>query len=379
MTSLMLKDTEVIRFKGYSVIPSEIGKIITPEALPAQLRYKDKLTMDDFNKWFKSRQMPDEREDLAYVLETYGDNWRDSHYASLTDQYWLKRRDEGWAKVNMFRGNYSLDLGNAFFAPGKISSKIKGDSPDLTTGGIVKKRWVLNYTTKQSSLVKAASEQTKQEPLNEVLASVLAEQLELPNVVSYDYHIEGTSLCSICKNFVTEDAELVPLSAFYSLIPRKENESVYDHILMMCDKLEIPGAKEHLDMMIFFDKLIHNTDRNLSNIGFLRDSSTFRFIGPAPLYDFAQSYWNRNDIQQGHSTLFGNVEDKIFDTYKHGLTKFCNVLNSMDYKNVILNYPMISESRKDKLIEGIKLSNLSWTQEYRNIVKSPKNRDEEER
>ena len=91
-----------------------------------------------------------------------------------------------------------------FFSPWEVESDlIKGASPDLTTNGILRKAWRrengVNY------LYKARGLSGKQQPISEVLASLLLKMLDFLPFVEYELAINGLTLCSKCANFIDEN------------------------------------------------------------------------------------------------------------------------------------------------------------------------------
>lgn len=354
MSELYLKNNKVLTLKDVEGVPSEVTKVDAPELLPLSLRQH--CTSEDFRKWLKTRSIPNDREGLSEIKEEFGSDWLLSkNYASLSDQYWIKRRDETWKKINFFTNTYDRDIGDMVFKPWDVTAqkKYRNNSPDLTTGGILKKRW-MQYSDRSSCLIKAGSVMTHQEPLSEVLVSVLAEQLEVIKCVKYDLWVEGTTICSKCDNFITQDTELVPAHMIYYQKERAENESVYNHLLSACDDYEIPGAKEFIDWMIFIDNMTGNEDRNLGNIGFIRDINTMKFIGPAPLYDSGNAYWSTKKINDNvKSKLFGDVENNLFKKLK----KECDIESILKigvFQKLVETYPGISDEKKNNLITAIK-------------------------
>lgn len=352
MSELFLKNEKVLTFKDVEGVPREIMKIDTPELLPICL--KDKCTFDEVMKWLIRRNISPKRAGMGELIREYGDEWlKNKNYASLSDQYWIKKRDEKWKKINFFTNFYSTDIGDMFFRPWDVSKKrISSFSPDLTTGGITTKRWVQN-PDKTSYLIKAGHKETHQDPLSEVLVSILAEQLNIIPAVAYDLCVEGTMMCSKCDNFITQDTEFIPAHQIYFLEKKEESDSAYSHILKMAEKFNIPGVEEFLNGMIFIDNLTGNEDRNLSNFGFIRDINNMQFIGPAPLFDSGNAYWESKKINEAvKSKLFGDIEESICNQMKAK----CNlgpVFSDYGYKKLIQNYPGISDSKKENLIAEI--------------------------
>lgn len=361
MSELCLKDEVVLTLKDIEGVPSEIQKIVNPELLPICL--KNECTMEQLNKWLESRNMPNNREGLAEVVADFGDKWQiNKNFASLNDHYWIKKRSETWKRINFFSNIYSKDIGDIFFTPWTVNKRIDSFSPDLTTNGLLKKRWLQN-ADKTSSLVKAASIATKQEPLNEVLVSVLVEQLGIECVKSagYDFHIEGTTMCSISNNFITLDTELVPAHYIYYTEKREESESIYKHLLKMCELYDIPNAEDFINWVIFIDNITGNEDRNLSNIAFLMDVNTRKFIGPSPLFDCGNAYWNTKSVNDAvKSKMFGDVSAQITESLKKKC-KFDEIAGNKGYKKIIWDYPCITDIKKENLCEAIEKRNRNLT------------------
>lgn len=177
-----------------------------------------------------------------------------------------------------------------FFSPWEVREEnLSLSTPDITTNGVLRKRWIREENG-ESYLIKAGSKFYHQEPLSEVLASITLERLELLPFVKYELAVDGLRLCSKCKNFVNENTEFVPASYIYSKIPRKKDETVYEHLLLMCEKYGIANAQEYINNMITADKIIGNDDRHLGNFGFIRDVETGKIIGFAPLFDSGSAY-----------------------------------------------------------------------------------------
>ncbi len=357
MSELYLKENKVLTLKdNEGGVPSEVIKIDAPELLPLSLRQR--CTSEDFRNWLSMRSIPKTREGLIDIKAEFGENWLvNKNYASLSDQYWIRRREEKWNKINFFFNTYDRTVGDMVFSPWNIpvQKTYKNNCPDLTTGGVLRKRW-LQYPDKSSCLIKAGSLQTHQEPLSEVLVSVFAEQLGVIPCVKYDMWVEGVTLCSRCDNFITVDTELVPAYMIYNQKERGE-ESVYAHLINACEDFDIPGAKEFIDWMIFIDNATGNEDRNLGNIGFIRDVNTLKFLGPAPLYDSGNAYWSTKKINDTvKSKMFGDVEKDLFKKLKKECD-FESILKTGAFIKLIDTYPAISDEKKANLISAIKERN----------------------
>lgn len=357
MSELCLKDKTVLTFKDVEGVPSEIIKKDAPELLPVCLN--ENCTFDDVKKWLVERAISQNREGLKEVIERYGKEWLvNKNKASLSDHYWIKMRTERWGKINFFTNIYSKDIGDMFFTPWDFNKKkIDNVSPDLTLNGILKKRWKQDIKTKKSVLIKAGSRVACQDPLNEVLVSALIEKMETIECVHYDLTIEGSIMCSVCDNFIDENTELVPASYVYYQSKREDKNSILSHLLKMCEKNDIPNAEEYIKWLIYIDRITGNTDRTLGNIAFIRDINTMKFIGPAPVFDCGNAYWNTDNILgEVKSKKFGDVEDSIFKEMNSKIDVE-KIFKKSDFSKLIYSYPLITDIKKQNMIDKIKECN----------------------
>ena len=351
MSELCLKDQTVLTFKDVEGVPKDILRIDNQELLPICL--KRECNINTVTKWLNERSIPENRDGYKDAVVEFGNEWLlNKNYLSLSDQYWIKKRTETWKKVNYFNNMYSMDAGDIFFKPWTVNKKNFAPGPDLTTNGVAKKRWIRNADG-TSSLIKATNVESKQSPLGEVLVSVLCEKLGIIDCVKYDLHIEGTTICSICDNFITEDTELVPAHYIYYEEERPSDRPVHEHLIRMCELFDIPDAEEYIKALIFVDALSGNEDRNLSNIGFIRDVNTLKFIGPAPLFDSGNAYWSSANVENAiKSKFFGDFTMSVFNEYKKKIN-LDSLKKDSGYKSIIYHYPFMSDLKKNNLIEAI--------------------------
>lgn len=305
---------------------TNIGEIVEENRhlLPVCLDH-ERLSLPGINKWLEKRKIPDKREGLSEARRLFRgfDSYQNANMFSLSDQYWIQHKShETWDKLNFFTNHYSQEPGKIFFEPwnAKKEHAINDPSPDLTTNGVLRKRWI-QERDKQSYLVKAGSVQYHQEPLSEVVGSLILKQLGLQiDFVEYSLVVSGLHFCSRCRNFITESEEFVPAQHIYSLEKKPEGKSMYDHFIDMCDVYKIPGVREYLDIMIAVDHILHNTDRHFGNFGFIRNVESGH-LGFAPLFDFGRCYFGASAAQDITSKCFADMEERCFRriTSKHVL------------------------------------------------------------
>lgn len=309
-------------------IEIENDKIINIIKLEADARcflppsLADNPTPQTLTKWLASRFMPKTRDGLNIVEKSF--KWKRPYYhmASLIDHYWFQRDpNEDYEKINYFTNRYKASFGNLFFAPWLVGDpSYFEESPDLTCGGRVKKRWVQEKEKNEdgiymSHLRKTGNRSLHQFPVIEVIVSDILDHLNIIDHVVYHLIPDGLEICSDCENFVNYDTEFIPASQLLAKARKKnnENKTAFDLIREVCEIYDIPNAETFIRNMIFIDKLIYNTDRNFSNFGFLRDVETGKYVGPAPLYDHGSCLFNwtpKNGEVQPY--LFSNVQEKIY-------------------------------------------------------------------
>ena len=335
------------------------------------------LSLENLQTWFRKRMIPSERENRSYVMENSKDllnTYR--NFFSLSDQYWLKYdKRETWEKLNFFDNPYCEEVGKAFFGIWEVNKeKIrthagKGEldrgldasslisfSPDLTTNGILIKKWKKEDGI--SYLYKGAGLQIDQEPLSEVLASMILKQLNLLDIVEYSLVIESMQLCSKCRNFITRDTEFVPASHVMKPFIPNEGEDLMNFFIRSCNELKIKGAEEYIKKMIYCDYVIGNTDRHLGNFGFIRDANTAEIIGFAPLFDSGSAFQLRSN--ESPAFVYFSEENKkeaIKYVKKNYKKKLPQKLTCSAMEQMIKTYPTLNNDQRDLLIQLIQKSN----------------------
>lgn len=162
---------------------------------PFGLIKNNSIDKNQFNRWWKNRQIPASRNNLKELLHQNNiydeDNFdlldSKAYCLSLSDQYWVKRLEEDilWEKINFFDNKFSEDIGKILFT-GRISeNKLDLNTPDLTSNGNYEKRWKIINGDRY--LIKSGSKMLNQEPYNEVIATKLYERiLNNDEYVKYD-------------------------------------------------------------------------------------------------------------------------------------------------------------------------------------------------
>jgi hypothetical protein len=249
---------------------------------------------------------------------------------SLSDQYWVNSHAKplDWDKVNFFDNGFSEDVGNALFGrtAGDSGGGLSLVSPDNTSDGWLKKRWVVE--SDRRLLVKCGSDPAHQEPLNEVLASSILERLGVPHA-HYEIAWDGDRPLSVCEDFIDTSTELVSAWHIYGTEKKSNNHSSYQHYLSCCERLGIPGVQEGLDRMLALDYLIVNSDRHFNNFGAVRDAESLDWLGPAPVFDSGTSMWHSSVAYRINPS--GDAPSKPFNTKHSAQVRHISSFDWLDF------------------------------------------------
>lgn len=275
-----------------------------PVGIPVRNRIIDRGAL---NEWWRGRAIPASRLGIRdALLELHFPNTQflleKCLGLSLSDQYWICPGGSGlvWEKVNFFENPFSGDVGDILFGKGTGNRNISLMSPDNTSDGWLKKKWMV--IDGRRCLLKGGSGATQQEPYNEVLASRICERLHIPHVaytLMKDYG-QDNSFCqtetdnhpySVCDDFITPDTELISAWYIMQTVKKPNHISVYRHYLDCCQRLGVPDMEAAVNRMIVLDYLIVNEDRHQNNFGVIRRADTLEYVGAAPIYDSGTSLW----------------------------------------------------------------------------------------
>ncbi len=163
----------------------KLGKTCQIEHLP--LGTVDRHGMADrglLNAWWIDRCIPASRSGVQRALEVLNISSPQLLLTrcfgqSLSDQYWVKPLDSDlqWEKINFFHNPFSEDIGDLLLGKASKTTGFDFCSPDNTSDGFLKKRWKI--IDGKHCLLKAGSNPFMQQPFNEVIASLVAEKLQI--------------------------------------------------------------------------------------------------------------------------------------------------------------------------------------------------------
>lgn len=344
------------------------------------------------NEWYKDRGIPNYRDDLDSLLVRLDVHDTilckvNSYALSLSDHYWLQPVEDNctWEDVNFFDNDFDyLEFADAVFSSSHKISK-SSQSPNYATDGMVKKAWIIDDKGNRL-LLKGGYKKSVQEPFNELLASMICEELDIDHV-NYDImQIDNQVVCA-CPTFIDKDTELLSAYDIYKSEKKKNNVNDLTHYINLLEKQGILNARKQLENMIVLDYIMMNEDRHMRNFGVIRDVSTLEWKKVAPIYDTGQSLnsqsIDRLDFDHGYGKLFMNTHVE-FDK----LIKYVKNLSNYDFTGLdqvvdqwyekVCDFDVLSEvtkSRMQKVYEGCK-HRVDKIKEIQRIMERKRNLDE---
>lgn len=209
---------------------------------------------------------------------------------SLSDQYWVRDADEDvcWEDINFFNNTFPEQLGYALLSERSSSHRFSFDAPDASTGGDLPKRWTVGADGARL-LIKAG--RTGQEPINEPIASRIADRLHIP-AVRYTLGEYDNRPVSICAEMLSDTEELISAWQALGTVKRGNRLSARDQWLAAASALgaDAQDTSDATDDWLLIDWLMRNIDRHYNNFALIRDVETLH-VRPAPLFDTGASLW----------------------------------------------------------------------------------------
>jgi hypothetical protein len=339
-----------------------VCKIANQMHLPVGVRNNDLIST--FNKWWKNRSIPKSRSGLKTLLDilnlSVSQQLIDKCFGlSLSDQYWICPVDKPltWADINFFDNPFSDDIGNILFGSKMSSQDVNFMSPDCTSDGQLKKKWkIING---QRCLIKGGSNPYQQEPINEVIASLLMDKLGVEHI-NYTVLWDNGLPYSVCKDFINTDTEFV---SAYQICSSFDNESttVFEHFIKCAENFGIPNVQKSINEMLVVDFIIANVDRHFGNFGAIRNANTLQYLGMAPIFDNGTSLWHNTldnfinasaDIES--STFCDKLAEQLELVTDFSWIDFGKLNNfAVDVESVLKMSKYICNGRKQFLCQAI--------------------------
>ena len=285
--SLKLYDEELIRFEMSRKGERPIKIISVKEERKAVFPPDLEVSGEGLLRWLEKRSIPKNRDKVGEILFALGLEINDFKGfidicmgLSLNDSYWVPQAtfEGSFSEYNLFENRFDEAL--SLIAYTGYGNKLKsiGTTPELTTGGMLRKSWHYS-TTKGIWLYKGGTEgfaNAGLEPYSEFLASQIANTMRL-HAVNYELQNWHSILASKCKLFTDIDTSYVPIGR---IVRTGGIDACIDFYKELGDDFY-----QELASMLVFDAVVMNEDRHFGNFGLLRDNHTGEYKSPAPIFD----------------------------------------------------------------------------------------------
>lgn len=344
---------------------SHIYEIINIDYSPLSLynAYKDKSKnlKKELNNWFKGRGIPSWRKDIERLLErlnisSTNELLNKAYALSLSDQYWIKPENENisWEDINFFNNDFKYK--GYLMVSLSSSQNIKPEiySPNNTTDGMLQKAWIIEG--KNRILVKSTYTASRQEPINEWLASAICERLGFEHC-HYDIDIIYNKIVSKCINFIKDDEEIITAIDVYRSKKKENHISDFEHYIQILEEHNVSNARQEIENMFFLDSLILNKDRHMKNYGIIRNVKTLEWSKVVPIFDNGQSMQCEKltyeiDFTNDYGKFFSNV-NKSFNDYlnyiqdpsRFDLSKLDGIV--IEFKEKLKKYQMYTDMNSE--------------------------------
>ena len=336
---------------------------------------KSKNLEKEINNWFRNRGIPSWRKDLERLLQrldvlTTEELLNKAYALSLSDQYWIKEQKSSvkWKDINFFendfqyKGYLQASLSNS--SEEKVS-QMELMSPNNTTDGMLQKGWIIE--NQKRILVKGTYQASREEPINEWLASEICSRLGFEHC-KYEIDVVNDNLVSKCEDFINEDEEIISAYDIYFSEKKANDINDYEHYIKVLEKNNVPEARKNVENMFILDYLIMNIDRHLKNFGVIRNVNTLKWKSVTPIFDNGESMQsekitNNIDFYNGTGKFFSNTNKDYEDILKCVKDIKRIDIKALDgivdeYKKTLVKYKIYtdsSEERIEKLCEGLKI------------------------
>lgn len=250
--------------------------------------------LNNFYHWCASRVLSLDRKYAKEILNSIGvaqavtDKDRAGislsyHCVSLTDVYWVRKKDEAifFKDINLYDKSLSEAVVELSLKGRQMTVTNKELAPDLSTKGCFPKAWIRGESG--FKLLKDGGEDAVK---RELLASKICQCFDIPQVRYEESSYQGEPV-SESYIITSKDYSMVSKMAFDIYACNHDLDTITE-----CQRID-PVTFYGMNIL---DYLIGNTDRHPENWGFLVDNETNEYISLYPLMDFNQSFYAYDNI-----------------------------------------------------------------------------------
>lgn len=228
----------------------------------------------DLQRWILSRNIATNRRDIASRREFYGSAPFISETGiSLFDCYWFSTEDKkDWEKINAYDNwDCKKDFLFLMLSYPDVPAIVDKSSPNLTIPGREQRIW---YKANGELCILHGNAQKEMAEYKAAFGN--------PAVEERSYVVLVENIYAMKKAPTSKEVEMVSLEDMYNSC-QNPSKSKMENLQVCCEKFGIPNWKDFVANMCEFDELVGNKNRELCDVGVLRDSTTLEAIGFAKL------------------------------------------------------------------------------------------------
>lgn len=259
---------------------SKIYRIDHPDLLPCVNSDDETDLKIGLQRWLLSRQLGRTRADIAPIKAFYGaDIFQSKNMVSLNDCYWMRDigeddkavSDEDWESVSPFTNwDYEEDCYFDLLHDPENTYDVDNISPNLTIPGNDPRFWYkkdgeIGIITESSQRDMKTYKKAIELGFEEFIAP--RSYIILQGTI-YSFHPTGTS----------ENVERIPFDLLYDSVA-DENVKKIDNLKNCCDKFGLSNWRKFMSAVMKLDSELGNKERNLCEIGVLRDVTSLNVLG----------------------------------------------------------------------------------------------------
>lgn len=230
---------------------------------------------------------------------------------------------------------------------------------------MLQKGWIIENGKRV--LVKGIYQPSREEPINEWLASNICKRLNF-EYCNYSIDIVNSKIVSKCDNFITSDEEIISAYDVLNSKPKSNNINDFEHYIQILEGHNIPNARKNVEDMFIIDFLMMNFDRHLKNFGIIRNVNTLEWTRTTPIFDTGESMQcdkltGEINFSNGTGKFFTNTNKKfsemlsnIKDISRIDISALDGLVD--EYNSILLKYQPYTDSsldRIDKLCSGLQI------------------------
>ena len=226
-------------------------------------------------RWMLSRMLGRTRMDIAPIKSFYGpDIFNSKNMVSLFDSYWIRNNeDETWDNVSPYREENWDPEEDCYFEllnDPENTFDVDNKSPNLTIPGVEHRFWYV-YKGKIGLITENSQSDMK-------IYKKAKELGLLDYVAEREYIIRRGTIYSFHPTGTDENIERIPFDVLYDSVA-DENLKKIENLSNCCEKYGVKDWRGFFSAVMKIDKESEEGERNLCEIGVLRNSDTLEVIG----------------------------------------------------------------------------------------------------